>query len=136
MPLSNLQAGNSRGLDTTIRFTETPDATMFSVNGLVSGSSTQVQFTVALDPASFPCQLNADRTQVLITIIAINRNPTNVVYTVDTGIDLNKAKANSTALVLQLVPAGQSNGPVYTFVKATGGRGGAFKRPRPTPDRA
>lgn len=136
MPLSNLQAGNSRGLDTTVRFTETPDNSTFAVNGLVSGSSTQVQFTVSLDPACFTCQLNADRSQVLITMIATNRNPANVVYTVDTGIDLKKAKADTQALVLQLVPAGQSNGTLYTFTKSTGGGGSVLKRPRRKPGTA
>ncbi|MBL8010617.1 MAG: hypothetical protein JNJ64_08420 [Flavobacteriales bacterium] len=136
MALSNLQAGNSKGVDTTIRFKESPDNSTFSINGLVSGSGTNVQFTVYLDPDSFTCQLSADRTQVLITIIAVNRNPKNVVYTVDTGVELKTAKADSTALVMQLIPVGQSNGTVYTFTKSTGGGGAALKRPRKTPGRA
>ena len=133
MPLSSLQPGNSRGLDTSVRFTVTPNTATFAVNGLVSGSSTQVQFTVNLDPEFFTCALNADRTEIIITTSGNNRNPTNVVYTVDTGINLKTAKADTIALVVQLVPSGQSNGTVYTFTKATGGGGSAFKHGPTTP---
>jgi len=136
MPLSSLQAGNTRGLDTAVRFNVSPNTATLAINGLIPGSDTQVQFTVNLDPTSFTCALSADRTQIIITTIGSNRNPTNVVYTVDTGINLKTAKANTTALVMQLVPTGQSNGTVYTFVKSTGGGGAAFKRPPTTTGQA
>ncbi|MBK7946942.1 MAG: hypothetical protein IPJ85_17280 [Flavobacteriales bacterium] len=121
MALSNLQAGNSKGVDTSVKFTSAQNPTNLSVNGLVSGASTQVQFTVYLDPASFTCALSRDSSQVLLTMIGDNKNPKNVIYTVDTGINEKTAAGGSTAVVMQLIPTGQSTGTVYTFAKATGG---------------
>lgn len=121
MALSNLQAGNSKGVDTSVKFTSAQNPTNLSVNGLMSGSSTQVQFTVNLDPRSFTCALNGDGSQVLITMIGANANPTNVIYTVDTGINEKTATPGSTAVVIQLIPVGQRTGNTYVFSKATGG---------------
>lgn len=121
MALSNLQAGNSKGVDTSVKFTSAQNPTNLSVNGLVSGTSTQVQFTVYLDPNSFTCALSRDGSQVLLTMIGKSNNPANVIYTVDTGINEKTALGGSTAVVMQLIPTGQSTGTVYTFAKATGG---------------
>ncbi len=136
MPLSSLQAGNTRGLDTSVRFTATPNTATLAINGLVSGSDTQVQFTVNLDPAFFTCALSADRTQIIITTSGSNRNPTNVVYTVDTGNNMKTTRAGNVIMVMQLVAAGQTTGTVYTFSKSTSGGGAAFKRPPTTEGRA
>ena len=121
MALSNLRSGNSNGVDTSVSFTGQPLSNFLSVNGLVRTTNSQVQFTVNLDPASFTCTLSADRSQVLITMVASSRNPTNVIYTVDTGINEKTATPGSTAVKIQVIPTGQSTGTVYTFTKSTGG---------------
>ncbi|MBK8340344.1 MAG: hypothetical protein IPK99_10305 [Flavobacteriales bacterium] len=136
MPLSSLQAGNTRGLDTSVRFTAQPNTATLAINGLVSGSDSLVQFTVNLDPASFTCALSADRTQIIITTSGSNRNPTNVVYTVDTGNNMKTTRAGNVIMVMQLVAAGQSNGTTYMFTKSTRGGGAAFKRPPTTAGQA
>lgn len=121
MALSKLTAGNGKGLDTSIKFTTTPAALNISVNGLVTGSNSQVQFTVSLDPSAFTCSLNAKATQVIIQMTGANKNPKDVVYTVDTGINEKLASPGSTAVEFQVIPTGQSTGSTYTFTKSTGG---------------
>lgn len=121
MALSNLKAGNSNGVDTSVSFTGAPLNSFLSVSGLVKSTNSQVQLTVNLDPASFTCSLNADGSQVLITMIANSRNPTNVIYSVDTGVNVKTATPNTTVLKVQVVPTGGGSGTVYTFTKATGG---------------
>ncbi|MBP6392292.1 MAG: hypothetical protein KA175_12715 [Flavobacteriales bacterium] len=133
MPLSSLQAGNSRGLDTSVRFNVSPNTAMLAINGLVSGSDSLVQFTVNLDPAFFTCALSADRTQIIITTSGSNRNPTNVVYTVDAGNNMKTTRGGNVVMVMQMLTAGQNTGTVYTFTKATGGGGSAFKHGPTTP---
>ena len=121
MALSKLQAGNSKGVDTSVKFTSAQNPSGIGVNGLVSGSSTQVQFTVNLDPSSFTCALSSDQSQVLITMIGANKAPSNVIYTVDAGINEKTATPGSTAVKIQVIPTGQTSGTVYTFSKSTGG---------------
>lgn len=104
-----------------MKFTSAQNPSGIGVNGLVSGSSTQVQFTVNLDPSSFTCALSSDQSQVLITMIGANKAPSNVIYTVDTGINAKSATPGSTAVKIQVVPTGQTSGTVYTFSKSTGG---------------
>lgn len=121
MALSNLKSGNSNGVDTSVTFSGSPLSNFLSVNGLVKTTNSQVQFTVNLDPASFTCALSSDQSQVLITMIGANRNPSSVIYIVDTGINEKTASPGSAALKIQVIPAGQTTGTVYTFSKATGG---------------
>ncbi|MBK9176636.1 MAG: hypothetical protein IPM46_09945 [Flavobacteriales bacterium] len=121
MALSNLQAGNSKGVDTSVKFTSAQNPSGINVNGLVTGSSTQVQFTVFLDPTSFTCALSADNSQVVITITGGNTNPSSVVYTVDTGINEKTATPGTTAVSVLWIPSGSKTGTTYTFTKATGG---------------
>ncbi|MBK8340347.1 MAG: hypothetical protein IPK99_10325 [Flavobacteriales bacterium] len=120
MPLSSLKAGNTKGVDASVQFTEAPYTAQLALNGLVAGSNTQVQFTVFLDPAYFTCALSADKTQIIITTSGQNTNPKNMVYTVDTGITMKTASGGAKALVIQMVPAGQSTGTTYMFTKSTG----------------
>jgi len=120
MALSNLRAGNSKGVDTSVKFSSSQNPSNLSVNGLVSGSSSQVQFTVNLDPANFTCALSPDNSKVLITTNGTGKNPTNVIYTVDTGINEKTALPNTPAVTFQVGPSGQT-GTTYTFAKATGG---------------
>lgn len=120
MALSNLKAGNTNGLDTSVKFASSQNPPNLSVNGLVSGSSTQVQFTVNLDPANFTCALSADNSKVVITTNGTGKNPTNVIYTVDTGINEKTATPGTTAVVFQVGASGQT-GNTYTFSKSTGG---------------
>lgn len=87
MALGNLQASNSKGLDTSVKFGSSQNPANLSVNGLVTGSSTQVQFTVTYDPANFRCSLSGDKSQVMINYTGPNKTPSAVVYTVDTGIN-------------------------------------------------
>ncbi|HRH70604.1 MAG TPA: hypothetical protein PLB89_13960 [Flavobacteriales bacterium] len=131
MALSNLQAGNSKGVDTSVKFGSTQNPTNLSVNGLVSGSSTQVQFTVSYDPANFTCALSKDLSQVVVTFTGPNKTPGTAVYTVDTGINEKTAQPGSVALAIQAIPTGQSSGTTFTFTKSTGG-GGRPRRPART----
>ncbi len=120
MALSNLQAGNSRGVDGTVKFQSSANSSI-GVNGLVSGSNSAVQFTVYMDPRDFTCTLSGDNQKVLISTQGRYSNPTNNVYTVDTGIDLRRASGGTTALTVQVIPQGSSTGSTYTFTKSTGG---------------
>ncbi|MBK8500409.1 MAG: hypothetical protein IPL52_16710 [Flavobacteriales bacterium] len=121
MALSNLKAGNSNGVDTSVTFSGSPLSNFLSVNGLVKNTSTQVQFTVNLDPTSFTCAWSSDKSEVIIAMTGASRNPTNVIYIVDTGINEKTATPGSAALKIQVIPAGQTTGTVYTFSKSTGG---------------
>ena len=121
MALSNLKAGNSSGVDNSVSFTGTPVNSFLSVPGLVRSTSSQVQLSVNLDPASFTCALSADGSQVLITMIGTSRNPTSVIYSVDTGINAKTATPNTAVLKVQVIPTGGGSGTVYTFTKSTGG---------------
>lgn len=122
MALSNLKAGNSSGVDTSVKFTSSQNPANLSVNGLVSGSTTQVQFTVVnLDPASFTCALNAKADKVLVTMIGSGKNPSNTVYTVDTGINEKTAPVGGAAVAIEIIPVGSSSGTTFTFTKSTGG---------------
>jgi len=127
MALSALKAGNPDGVDTTVKFGCAQNPANISVDGLVKGSSTQVQFTVTYDPANFTCGLSSDKSQVMVFYKGPNTKPGPVVYTVDTGINEKTAAPNSTALKLQTVPVGQSSGATYTFTKSTGGGGKPHK---------
>lgn len=128
MALSKLTAGNTNGLDTSVKFGSKQNPANLSVDGLVKGSSTQVQFTVTYDPANFTCSLSSDKSQVMINYKGSNTKPSPVVYTVDTGINLKTAPGGDTALLIQTVPVGQSTGTTFTFTKSTGG-GGRPHRP-------
>ncbi len=128
MALGNLQAGNSKGLDTSVKFGSLQNPNNLSVDGLVQGSSTQVQFTVTYDPANFRCSLSSDNSQVMINFTGPNNKPSAVVYTVDTGINEKTAPVGGVAVKIQTVPTGQSSGSTYTFTKSTGG-GGRPHRP-------
>lgn len=121
MALSNLKAGNSAGTDNSVSFVSSPTNNFLSVPGLVKSTSSQVQLSVNLDPASFTCALSADSSQVVITMIGANRNPSSQTYTVDTGINAKTATGGSTVLKVQVIPTGGGSGTVYTFSKSTGG---------------
>jgi hypothetical protein len=123
MALGNLQAGNSKGLDTSVKFGSLQNPSNLAVNGLVTGSSTQVQFTVTYDPANFTCALSKDASQVIVTFTGPNNKPSAVVYTVDTGINEKTAPVGTTAVAIQTIATGQTSGTTYTFTKSTGGGG-------------
>lgn len=123
MALSSLTAG-SKTLDSrsTVRFGTSQNGSNVTINGIVDGSSSMVQFTVYLDPQCFSIALNRDASQVVITMNGqANQKPTNVVYTVDTGVNLKTALANATALTVSVVPTGGGSTSTYTFTKSTGG---------------
>lgn len=123
MALSNLTAGNSRGLDTSVKFSAQTPTSTFTVDGLQSGTNNVVQFTVCgMDPTTFTVALSADSTQVVVNIVKTVSKPNkqNVVYTVNTGQNEVTAAGGSSAVTFNLQNTGQ-NGNTYVFVKATGG---------------
>lgn len=123
MALSNLAQGNSRGLDTSVKFSAQTPTSSFTVDGLQSGTNNVVQFTIYnMDPSTYTVQLSADATQVVVNIVKTVSKPNkqNVVYTVNTGQNEVTAQAGSSAVTFNLQNTGQ-NGTVYTFTKATGG---------------
>lgn len=123
MALSNLTQGNKAGLDTSVTFSATRATTTFSVDGLQTGNSSVVQFTVkGMDPSTYQVTLSADSTQVIVNTTSTVSKPKvqDVVYTVNVGQNEKVAMTGSTALVINQQNNG-SNGTPYTFTKATGG---------------
>ena len=123
MALSNLQAGNKAGLDTSVTFSPTTPTSTFSVDGLQTGNSNVVQFTVrGMDPSTYTVTLNATSTQVIVNIVSSVSKPKvqDVIYTVNVGQNEKVAMTGSTALVIAQQNSGSNNTP-YTFTKATGG---------------
>ncbi len=132
MKLEDLSAGNPKGLDTSVQFNSKQNPSNLTVDGLVKGSNTAVQFTFTYDPSEFKCSLNDDQSAVVLGYNGKNDNPKPTIYTVDTGIDLRVALPGDVALVLNADNEVQNTGTTFTFTKSTGG-GGRPHRPAGVP---
>lgn len=127
MSLKNLSAGNSKGLDTSVKFICKDDHTNLSVDGLVSGSNSMIQFTFNYDPSEFSCSLNNDGSEVVLKRWGNDDKPVPTVYTVDTGMDLTQAAPDSDVVTFNSVDTVQNTGTLFTFTKSTGGGGRPHK---------